>query len=184
MRGVRILWADQLSVLMSHAAELRSLHASVVAAGEAHTLAWRLGARAPPHAERALTTCFLLTHAHAASIVDALAPVGGAEDALGRPLSGPERAHLADSAATSDALHTLLSVASSALARARLGAGGAFLAVAGAVLDALADVAAEVVQNEAVCIAAFAHATPERAWRSTILQHAAAAGLTVTRQGQ
>ena len=175
---MRVMGADLLASLMSQAAVLRSLHASVLAAGDEDTLAWRLGARAPPHAEQAVMTCLLFTHAHASSLADALAPVGGAEHTLGRPLSGPERAHLDDGTATSDALQTLLSAASAALARMRLGAGGPYLAAAATVIDILADVAAEVVQNEEARIKRFAHAAPERSWRSTMVQHAAAAGLT------
>ena len=155
---------------------LRGQHAALLAAGDGDAPAWQLGL--PPRAEQALHILHLYATANSATIKDGLsAERDSIQLALGRPLSGPERAHASDSMATSEALHSLLAAAQSALARMRLGGGGAYLAAASAVVEALAVIVLAVADNNEARLTMFAGRVPACSWRSTFLDHVSHAGL-------
>jgi hypothetical protein len=124
--------------LLEQSASLRAAAAALSAAGDAAVPACRLGARAPPHADHALHLVLLMAHAMVAAHDDATSARHGAAAQLGRPLSGPERAHVADCGAVAHALHAFLSPAQSALARLRLGSGREYLDASIVVMDQLA----------------------------------------------
>jgi hypothetical protein len=174
LRALRLTLLDDAAALRCACSALRG-----ATGGDADVPAWRLGARAPPHAERALQQLLMLAHSLAASIADA--EHGGSDGlvaALGRPLSAPERAHMNDLAASADALQPFLSAAASTLARMRMGAGGAYLDAGAAVVEQIVAVLDATVAGNTCCIAHFAAHPGVRppVWRSTFIGHAVSAG--------
>ena len=93
----------------------------------------------PLLAEVQLSRVSVLTYAFASYMAACTDARCGLEARLGRPLSGPERAHLADSLALCDAQHALLAQAQAALITSRADAGAAaHLHTAAAVCDHIA----------------------------------------------
>jgi hypothetical protein len=162
--------------LLGQAAALRCAAAALAADGDASVPAYRLGGRAPPHGEHAVHLALLMASAMTAALQEACAQRSGAVAHFGRPLSAPERAHLADAAAVSDALHAFLAPAQGALAGLRLGGGGAYLSISATVVEQLAALLGAMEDaNRKRCAALGARAAGEpRGWRCTFLAHVAA----------
>jgi hypothetical protein len=116
-----------------------------------------------------------VAHAFSSSLNDALAPHSGVEQQQGRPLSGPERAHLGDASATRDALHVFLCQAQSLLAQRRMHGGCAYLDASAVVLEAIAEMMGVAMRAAAARIAGLEPQQAEATtWRSTIFMHLAA----------
>jgi hypothetical protein len=176
MAAGRDLGRSLCAALGAEAGALRAARCALVASGDGAAPAWRLGARAPPHAENSIHTLLLLTHALVASNVDieARLPL-----VVRRPLSAPELAHTRDHLAACDTLHAFVSRAQGILASLRTGGGAAaYLHAATAVVEAMGDIMAAVERSSEERLFAFserAQAAP-RAWRHTFFEHAVEVG--------
>jgi hypothetical protein len=185
LRNMRALM--QASVALSavttrHAAELRCTYAALRAAGDADAPAWLLGAAAPPHAESALHVLQQHTHAFTAALQDSASASRGYVAVLKRPLSAPERAHVADMTHALGSLHAFLSAAQSLLAelRCRRGAAADYLEASAGVLDLVGAMLTATHDTNRARLAEFGErAAATAAWPSPYLQHAAAAGVTL-----
>jgi hypothetical protein len=133
---------------------LRAASAALAASDDGMAPAHRVGTRAPPLAEAGCHRMLLIAHAMSAAYATHLS--AGAQAALGRPLSAPERAHVAGVRATLQAGEALLAPAQAALASLRIdAAGGAYLDAGAAVLDALAGSMEAMADSNAARVAAF-----------------------------
>jgi hypothetical protein len=159
--------------LSGDAARLRAL-ASSLTPEQADAPSWRLGAAAPPLAEAALHTVLLFACAHSANISDMLSPLAGIEARHARPLSAPERAHIADSTATNAAARRYAAAATTFLARMQADDGACYLAAQVALLDSVAALLHGVYVGDAARV----DRARERqcSWSSSFWEHAAALG--------
>jgi hypothetical protein len=182
MRTIIMACAALHSQAERHAAAVRASCAALRAAGDGDTPAWLLGAATPPHAENALHVLQQHTHALTATFEDSGCARRGYVAVLGRPLSAPERAQVADFGACLRALHVFLSSAQSLLAQLRCRRGGAadYLDASAGVLDLLGAITAVTESAYSARLTEFgARAAANAAWPSPYLQHASAAGVTL-----
>ena len=162
-----------------HAAELREACETLREAGESDAPAWLLGKRAPPHAEAALHALQLHVQALTATLEDALSPTRGYVAVLQRPLSAPERGHIADNTFSLGELHKFLSSAQSMLAQMRCKRGGAttYLETSAAILDLIALITSVTASNHRERIAEFGpRAATSVVWPTPFFEHAKAVG--------
>ena len=171
---------SSLSTLVTrHAGELRDASAALRLTGDCDAPAWQLGRRVPPHGENALHVLQLHMNALAATLEDGLSPTRGYEATFGRPLSAPERGHIADMTFMLGELHKFLASAQSMLAQLRCRRGGAptYLDCAAGVLDLIAHITSHTATSNLRRIEEFgARAAADVVWPSRYLEHAKAVG--------
>ena len=172
--------ASGLSALVRRQAEeLRGACDTLREAGESDAPAWLLGKRAPPHAEAALHALQLHVQALTATLEDALSPSRGYVAVLQRPLSAPERGHIADNTFSLAELHKFLSSAQSLLAqmRCKRGAATIYLQTSAAILDLIALITSVTANNHRERIAEFGQRAAENfVWPTPFFEHAKAVG--------
>ena len=165
-----------------HAEDLREVCVALRAAGESDAPAWTLAKRAPPHAEAALHVLQLHVHALTATLEDALSPSRGFVAVMQRPLSAPERGHIADNSYSLTELHKFLSSAQSMLAQMRCQRGGAaiYLDTSAAILDLVALITSTTANNHRERLAEFGpRAAAEVVWPTPFFEHAKAVGCSL-----
>ena len=172
--------ASGLSAMVTrHAEELREACDALREAGENDAPAWLLGKRAPPHAEAALHALQLHVHALTATLEDALSPTRGYVAVLQRPLSAPEKGHIADNTFSLAELHKFLSSAQSLLAqmRCKRGCAATYLQTSSAILDMIALITSVTANNHRERIAEFGQRAGETlVWPTPFFEHAKAVG--------
>jgi hypothetical protein len=176
MAAGRDLGRSMCAALEAEAGVLHASRVAVVASGDGDAPAWRLGARAPPHAENSVHKLLLLTHALVAASADieARLPL-----VVGRRLSAPELAHARDHLAACGALHAFVSRAQGILASLRTdGGAAAYLHAGTAVVEAVGDImsAAERSNEERLLAFSARAAAAPRAWCHTFFEHAVEVG--------
>jgi hypothetical protein len=159
------------------AARLRGAAALLDDAGDAGLIAWRLGVRAPLLAEGAVHDLLLVSHALSAGCNDIcvrLPPL------VGRALSAPEAAHMAEHMQSCDALLAFVARAQALLAALRTGGGGAYLHGGAAVVGKVAaifEAGARGMERRLDTYGARLAADPH-GWRHTFFEHAQAVGMS------
>lgn len=157
-------------------ATARAQHTALLCAGDETLPAWSLGPRALPLAESGAQSLLLLANALAGALADLRHPARGFEASMRRPLNALEAAHARDNEAACAAVHRMLAVAQGVLAQARLGAGGAYLSCAAAVLQVLEAMCGAVYRGIAARSATFGDRVAQYPFRSTLVQHATCIG--------
>jgi hypothetical protein len=177
MHSVRDFTHAMCATQRRTAERLRAAARVLSAEGDAGVVAWRLGMRAPLLAESSVRAILLLSHALSASCNDIyvrLPPL------VGRGLSAPEAAHMAEHMHSCDALEAFAARAGALLAALRAGGGGAYLDGGAAVVEAVAaifEAGARATQGRLDTFGARLAREPH-GWRHTFFEHAEAAGVS------